>query len=103
MWAEPSSYPIVYEPTASGLPRLRPYLAELRARWPFIRHLARTAQKSEHYETTLGRVWVVLDPLLLAAVYYLFRVVVRAAGTPQTRNAIVDHLLWGLFFYYYTS
>jgi ABC-type polysaccharide/polyol phosphate export permease len=92
----------VYEPTASGLPRLRPYLAELSERKPFIWHLARTDMKSKHYETVLGQLWIVLDPLLMAAVYYLFRSVVKS-GSPQSRNAVFSHLLWGVFFFYYTS
>src|SRR5947209_5228489 len=95
MWADDVTYPLVYEPTQSGLPRLHPYLRELRRRWPFVLHLARTGQKSQHYETTLGRLWVVVDPLLLAAVYYLFRAVVSSTGTASTRQAILAHLLWG--------
>lgn len=97
------SIPTVYEPTASGLPQLRPYLAELWERRPFIWHLARTELKSRHYETALGQIWIVLDPLLMAAVYFLFRSVVKSAGSGADRNQILSHLLWGVFFFYYTS
>ena len=62
----------VYEPTATGLPPLRPYLADLVARRRLIWHLARTDLKAEHYDTAIGQLWVVLDPLLTAAVYFLF-------------------------------
>lgn len=95
--------PTVYEPTASGLPELRPYLARLWERRAFMLHLARTDLKSKHYETALGQVWIVLDPLLMAAVYFLLRSVLRSGGTPAQRNEILSHLLWGIFFFYYTS
>ena len=95
--------PTVYEPTASGLPELRPYLAQLWERRAFILHLARTDLKSKHYETALGQVWIVLDPLLMAAVYFLFRSVLASGGAAGERNEILSHLLWGVFFFYYTS
>ena len=68
---QPYRTPTVYESTASGLPELRPYFAELRSRRRFIWHLARTDLKAEHYDSAIGQLWVILDPLLLAAVYFL--------------------------------
>jgi teichoic acid transport system permease protein len=95
--------PTVYEPTASGLPALRAYLRDLWERRPLIWHLARTDLKAQNYETTLGQAWVVLDPLLMAAVYYLFRSVVSTESTASARNEILSHLIWGVFVFYYTS
>ena len=95
--------PTVYESTASGLPALRPYFTELRARRRFIWHLARTDLKAEHYDSAIGQLWVILDPLLLAAVYYLLRVVVKPVGTGGNRNAIIAHLLWGVFVFTFVS
>src|SRR5689334_19144377 len=63
----------VYEPTVTGLPPLRRYFASVWERRPFIWHLARTDMKSQHYDTVLGFVWLVADPLLLAATFYLIR------------------------------
>ena len=73
--------PTVYESTATGLPPLRPYFAELWGRRRFIWHLARTDLKAEHYDSAIGQLWVILDPLLLAAVYFLLRTVVKPVGT----------------------
>jgi ABC-type polysaccharide/polyol phosphate export permease len=93
----------VYEPTVTGLPELRPYLAALRDRRRFMWHLARTDLKAEHYDTALGQLWVILDPLLTAAVYFLFRSVIRSSANAADRNALLSHLLWGVFFFTYTN
>jgi ABC-type polysaccharide/polyol phosphate export permease len=93
----------VYESTASGLPQLRPYLTQLWGRRRFIWHLARTDLKAEHYDSAIGQVWVILDPLLMAAVYFLLRTVVRPAGSANARSAIIAHLVWAVFFFTFVS
>jgi ABC-type polysaccharide/polyol phosphate export permease len=93
----------VYESTATGLPSLRPYLADLWARRRFIWHLARTDLKGEHYDSAIGQLWVILDPLLMAAVYFLLRTVVRPAGSGAARGAIIAHLVWAIFFFTFVS
>lgn len=96
--------PTVYEPTVTGLPPLIEYARSVWARRPLMWHLARTDLKAEHYDTVLGQIWILLDPLLMAAVYYMLRSVVRPVGQdPTTRNMLLAHLLWGLFIYRYTS
>jgi teichoic acid transport system permease protein len=96
--------PTVYEPTVTGLPPLREYWHSLLERRPLMWHLARSDLKAEHYGTVLGQVWIILDPLLLAAVYYLLRTVVRPIGNnPNLRNALISHLMWALFFFRYTT
>ena len=93
----------VYESTATGLPQLRPYLAELWERRRFIWHLARTDLKGEHYDSAIGQIWVILDPLLMAAVYFLLRTVVRPAGSGNQRAAIIAHLVWAVFVFTFVS
>jgi teichoic acid transport system permease protein len=95
----PYRAPTVYESTATGLPSLRPYLADLWGRRRFIWHLARTDLKGEHYDSAIGQLWVILDPLLMAAVYFLLRTVVRPAGSGAERGAIIAHLVWAIFFF----
>jgi teichoic acid transport system permease protein len=95
--------PNVYEPTVTGLPEMRSYLADLWEKRRLIWHLARTELKAEHYDTAFGQVWVVLDPLLLAAVYFVLRSVVRPAGSAVNRNAVISHLIWGVFFFTYVQ
>ncbi|MFM8237951.1 MAG: ABC transporter permease [Actinomycetota bacterium] len=102
MSGEVARLPIVYEPTVTGLPPLRPYLAALWERRRFIWHLARTDLKSEHYNTVLGQFWVIIDPLFLAAVYFLLRSVVRPAASGADRNLVIAHLIWAVFFFMYT-
>ena len=102
MAATPYRIPTVYESTATGMPPLRPYLAELWGRRRFIWHLARSDLKAEHYDSAIGQLWVILDPLLLAAVYFLLRTVVRPSGGAG-RNAIIAHLVWAVFVFTFVS
>src|SRR4249919_55583 len=99
---QPYREPTVYESTATGLPKLRPYVTDLWSRRRFIWHLARTDLKAEHYDSAIGQLWVILDPLLLAAVYFLLRTVVKPVGTVN-RNAIIAHLLWAVFVFTFVS
>ena len=98
---QPYRVPTVYESTATGMPALRPYLAELKSRRRFIWHLARTDLKAEHYDSAIGQLWVILDPLLLAAVYFLLRTVVKPISA--NRNAVLAHLLWAVFVFTFVS
>jgi len=100
---QPYPEPTVYESTATGMPQLRPYLIDLWGRRRFIWHLARTDLKAEHYDSAIGQVWVVLDPLLMAAVYCLLRTVVRPAGSASARNLTIAHLVWAVFFFTFVS
>jgi teichoic acid transport system permease protein len=101
--AAASRPPTVYEPTASGLPPLRAYIAGLWERRRFIWHLARTDLKAEHYDTAIGQLWVVVNPLLSAAVYFLFRTVIKPSGNGADRNLVLSHLVWAVFFFTYTN
>ncbi len=102
--SSPSSrMPNVYEPTASGLPPLRQYLAELRERRPFIWHLARTDLKAKNYGTVLGQFWIILDPLLAAGVYYLMRTIIKPVGGGAQRNLVLSHLIWAVFFFQFVQ
>jgi ABC-type polysaccharide/polyol phosphate export permease len=103
MAATPYPSPTVYESTATGMPPLRPYFIELWARRRFIWHLARSDLKAEHYDSAIGQLWVILDPLLLAAVYFLLRTVVRPSGSGPARNGIIAHLVWAVFVFTFVS
>lgn len=93
----------VYAPTVTGLPPLRAYLRDVWARRPLMWNLTRTDLKGEHFDTALGQLWIILDPLLLAAVYYLLRSVVRPIGSADARQLLIAHLIMGIFFFYYTK
>lgn len=99
----PIRIPTVYESTATGMPALRPYFSELWGRRRFVWHLSRSDLKAEHYDSAIGQLWVVLDPLLLAGVYFLLRSVVKPVGTGPDRNAIIAHLVWAVFVFTFVS
>lgn len=90
----------VYEPTRR-VPPLRSYLRGVIARWPFMWNQARSDLKADNYNTVLGQVWLILNPLLLAFVFVFGRSVLRPIGNADTRNFLIAHLVGGLFFYQY--
>jgi teichoic acid transport system permease protein len=96
--------PTVHEPTVTGIPPLGPYVRGIWARRPLMWHIARTDLKSEHYDTVLGQFWVILDPLLLASVFYVVRTVIRPiGGGGPDRNELLAHLVWAIFFFTFAS
>ena len=78
----------VYEPHRASLPPLGPYVRELWRRRRFAYELSRTTQKADNFDTALGSVWLVLNPLLLGLVYFLLvSVLGLVAPSPVTRSA----------------
>lgn len=90
----------VYEPHKVGLPPMGPYLREIWNRRTFMLELSRTTLRAQHFETALGQVWLLLNPLLLCAVYFMLVDVLRHGHRPPHYFA---HLMGGLFFYHYFS
>jgi teichoic acid transport system permease protein len=90
----------VYEPHRTGLPPLRPYLAELWRRRHFAAELSRATMRAANTRTFFGQVWLILNPLLLAFVYYVLVNILshRAGGL-----AYLNHLVAGVYGYYYVS
>lgn len=84
----------VYEPHRGGLPPIRPYLRELWRRRQFAVELARTNLRAQHFNTALGQLWLVLNPLFLGFVYFALVTVVRG-GSRGTE--FLAHLMLGLF------
>ena len=90
----------VYEPHRVGLPPLGSYLRELWRRREFAFELSRTDLRSQHYNTLFGQLWLILNPLLLACVYYVLVDILRA------RTGGVEffaHLMAALFAYYFVT
>lgn len=90
----------VYEPHRVGLPPLRAYLHELWRRREFAVELARTKLQGQHYGTVFGMTWLVLNPLLLAGVYFILVDILRSGQRPP---GFFAHLLSGIFAYYLVS
>jgi teichoic acid transport system permease protein len=90
----------VYEPHKIGLPPLRPYVRELWRRREFAREMSRTDLRAQHFNTVFGQLWLVLNPLLLAGVYFVLVDILRAGDRGEDFFA---HLMAGIFAYYFVS
>jgi teichoic acid transport system permease protein len=90
----------VYEPHKIGLPPVVPYLRELWRRREFAREMSRTQLRAQHFNTAFGQLWLVLNPLMLAGVYFLLIYIIRGGASGIDFFA---HLLAGLFAYYFIS
>lgn len=89
----------VYEPHRAGLPYLPTYARDLWARRPFAVELSRATMRAAHSTSVLGQLWLVLNPLLLALVYYLLIGVLGGSSGPEK----LVHLVGGLFFFYFVA
>jgi ABC-type polysaccharide/polyol phosphate export permease len=90
----------VYEPHRVGLPPLGPYVRELWRRREFALELSRTDLRSQHFNTVFGQLWLILNPLLLACVYFVLVDILRR------RTGGIDffaHLMAALFVYHFVT
>jgi ABC-type polysaccharide/polyol phosphate export permease len=90
----------VYEPHKIGLPPLGPYVRELWRRREFAREMARTTLRAQHFNTAFGQLWLVLNPLLLASVYFVLVDILRSGSRGPEFFA---HLMAGLFAYHFVA
>jgi teichoic acid transport system permease protein len=88
----------VCEPHRVGLPPLVPYAREVWRRREFAAELSRTNLRAQHFDTAFGQLWLILNPLLLGAVYFLLTSILHKHKHPQHFFA---HLMAGLFLYYF--
>ncbi len=92
-----SSSTHVYEPHRAGLPRLGKYFSALWKRREFMRELSRANMRAANTMTVFGQIWLVLNPLLLATVYFLLVFVIRGTADAD----FYAHLVGSLFAYFY--
>src|SRR4051812_570695 len=90
----------VYEPHRVGLPKMGPYVREVWRRREFALELSRTKLRSQHFNTAFGQLWLVLNPLLLAMVYFVLVDILRHGHRPP---GFFAHLVAGIFAYYFVS
>jgi teichoic acid transport system permease protein len=86
----------VYLPHKVGLPPLGHYLRLVWQRRQFAFELSRTTMRAKHFNTAFGQLWLLLNPLLLGAVYFLLVDLIRHHPRPL---GFFAHLLGGLFLY----
>lgn len=90
----------VYERHVVGLPRLGAYFRELWSRRQFAFELSRTTLRGQHFDTTFGMLWLVINPLLLGAVYFLL---VDIISSRDRGPSFFAHLLANLFAFYFIN
>jgi len=90
----------VYEPHTVGLPPIGSYVHELWRRREFAMEMARTNLRAQHYNTVFGQLWLVINPLLLAGVYFILVDILRSGSRGDEFFA---HLMAGLFAYYFVQ
>jgi len=88
----------VYEPHRTGLPPLGPYLRTLWQRRAFAIALSRTNLRAQHFNTVFGQLWLVINPILLACVYFVLVDILRSGSRGSEFFA---HLVGALFAYYF--
>ena len=90
----------VYRPHRVGLPPIGPYLRAVWKRRQFTFELSRTKLRSSHFNTVFGQLWLIINSLLLALVYFLLVEILRARSGGAVFFA---HLMAGLFVFYFFS
>ena len=86
--------------TSSGCRRSGPYFREVWRRREFAFELSRTKLRAQHFDTVFGQLWLVLNPLLLACVYFVLVDILRGGSS---RPGFFAHLVVGVFAYHLVS
>jgi len=86
----------VYEPFRAGLPKLGKYWKSLWSRRTFITEYSKSELREQHFDSVFGQLWLVINPLLLSAVYFILIVIIGGA----TDSARYVHLTATLFLFY---
>ena len=98
--ADPGGERHVYEPHKAGLPPIGPYVRELWRRRDFAAELSRTNLRAQHVNTAFGMLWLVINPLLLATVYFILVDILRSGSRGED---FFGHLVACLFAYYFVQ
>jgi ABC-type polysaccharide/polyol phosphate export permease len=89
----------IYEPHRTGLPRFAPYFRELWRRRQFSAELSRATMRAANTDTVFGQLWLVINPLLLATVYFVLVTILRGSSSQE----FFVYLVGGLFAFYFFS
>src|SRR5215203_3305144 len=89
----------VFVPHSVGLPPLGSYFREAWRRRSFAVELSRTKLRAQHFNTVFGQLWLVLNPLLLALVYFVLVDILRTRGS--NTEGFFAHLMACLFVFYF--
>lgn len=86
----------VFQPFRSGMPKLAPYFGQVWKRRSFIAEYSRSELRAQNFGSLFGQLWLIINPLLLALVYFLLIMVI--GGNADGRR--FAHLTAGLFLFY---
>lgn len=90
----------VYVPYRAGLPPIGPYFRDLWSRRQFAAEFSRSGIRSANTQTFFGQLWLVLNPLLLALVYFILVSILRQVENPMN---FLGYLTGGLFLYFFIN
>lgn len=93
----------VFEPHKSSLPPLKPYLRDFWRRREFATELSKFTDKAEYLDSKLGNVWLVLNPLFLAVIYFLLVTIIQGGRGGLSGFTTLCHILIGLFTFYFAQ
>lgn len=88
----------VYRPHRVGIPPIGAYVRAVWLRRQFTFELSRTKLRASHFNTVFGQLWLVINPLLLACVYFILVQILRQGAGGAEYFA---HLMAGLFVFYF--
>jgi teichoic acid transport system permease protein len=82
---------------------LRPYFKDFWRRREFATELSKFSDKAEYLESKLGKVWLVLNPLFLAVIYFLLVTIIQGGRGQGGGFTTLAHILIGLFTFYFAQ
>lgn len=88
-----------FGPHRAGLPKLGSYFRELWHRRTFAAEKSKAEMRSANSMTVFGQLWLVLNPLLLAGVYFVLVTIIRRGSEDPAER--FTHLTCGLFAFTY--
>ena len=86
----------VYQPFRGGMPKLGPYFRQVWRRRAFVAEYSRSVLRAQNFGSFFGQLWLIINPLLLACVYFLLIMVIGGAADGRR----FAHLTAGLFLFY---
>lgn len=86
----------VYQPFHRGMPNLREYFKQVWRRRSFVAEYSRSELRAQNFGSLFGQLWLIINPLLLALVYFLLIMVIGGAADGKR----FAHLTAGLFLFY---
>lgn len=91
----------LYEPHKVGIPKLSTYFSELWKRREFAAESSKAGMRGANSMTFFGQAWLVINPLLLALVYYFLINVLSGKASQGFDSKQMSHLTGGLFVFYF--